>query len=199
MRSSVSGHRVPAFNRCHAWRLLEGRQQDLPIHVPARGQAEERQDGWAKVEQAGAEKLLARAQRRAVETKNAEVPVLDSRAGGFGRDVLDNAGQRAVEPANFGNQQRVVHLAAARAGKVHAPACRVELHVLEVDDLDAALEGKQVLVPPGSPSAGVRAALIGACAVFAVLAISFGLGDLLAPDELQPAGSPVPGGRPRRA
>ena len=30
----------------------------------------------------------------------------------------------------------------------------------EVDDLDAALEGKQVLVPPGSPSAGVRAAMI---------------------------------------
>ena len=29
----------------------------------------------------------------------------------------------------------------------------------EVDDLDAALEGKQVLVPPGSPSAGVRAAM----------------------------------------
>jgi hypothetical protein len=30
----------------------------------------------------------------------------------------------------------------------------------EVDDLDAALEGKQVLVAPGSPSAGVRAAMI---------------------------------------
>jgi hypothetical protein len=30
----------------------------------------------------------------------------------------------------------------------------------EVDDLDAALEGKQILVPPGSPSAGVRAAMI---------------------------------------
>ena len=29
----------------------------------------------------------------------------------------------------------------------------------EVDDLDAALAGKQVLVPPGSPSAGVRAAM----------------------------------------
>jgi hypothetical protein len=30
----------------------------------------------------------------------------------------------------------------------------------EVNDLDAALEGKQILVPPGSPSAGVRAAMI---------------------------------------
>jgi hypothetical protein len=30
----------------------------------------------------------------------------------------------------------------------------------EVDDLDAALVGKQVLLPPGSPSAGVRAAMI---------------------------------------
>ncbi len=29
----------------------------------------------------------------------------------------------------------------------------------EVDDLDAALAGKQILVPPGSPSAGVRAAM----------------------------------------
>ena len=30
----------------------------------------------------------------------------------------------------------------------------------EVDDLDAALKGKQVLSAPGSPSAGVRAAMI---------------------------------------
>lgn len=30
----------------------------------------------------------------------------------------------------------------------------------EVDDIDAALEGKQVLSPPGSPSEGVRAAMI---------------------------------------
>ena len=30
----------------------------------------------------------------------------------------------------------------------------------EVDDLDAALEGKEILWPPGSPSAGVRAAMI---------------------------------------
>ncbi len=30
----------------------------------------------------------------------------------------------------------------------------------EVDDLDAALEGKEVLCSPGSPSAGVRAAMI---------------------------------------
>ena len=30
----------------------------------------------------------------------------------------------------------------------------------EVDDLDAALEGKEVLSPPGSPSEGVRAAMI---------------------------------------
>jgi len=30
----------------------------------------------------------------------------------------------------------------------------------EVDDLDAALEGQQVLHPPGSPSEGVRSAMI---------------------------------------
>ncbi len=30
----------------------------------------------------------------------------------------------------------------------------------EVDDLDAALEGRDVIAPPGSPSAGVRAAMI---------------------------------------
>jgi hypothetical protein len=30
----------------------------------------------------------------------------------------------------------------------------------EVDDLDAALEGEDVLSPPGSPSTGVRAAMI---------------------------------------
>jgi hypothetical protein len=30
----------------------------------------------------------------------------------------------------------------------------------EVDDLDAALEGQEVLSPPGSPSDGVRAAMI---------------------------------------
>lgn len=30
----------------------------------------------------------------------------------------------------------------------------------EVDDLDAALEGEEVLIPPGSPSRGVRAAMI---------------------------------------
>jgi hypothetical protein len=30
----------------------------------------------------------------------------------------------------------------------------------EVDDLDAALAGREILCPPGSPSAGVRAAMI---------------------------------------
>ncbi len=30
----------------------------------------------------------------------------------------------------------------------------------EVDDLDAALEGRDVLMPPGTPSAGVRSAMI---------------------------------------
>jgi len=30
----------------------------------------------------------------------------------------------------------------------------------EVDDMDAALQGKQILASPGSPSAGVRAAMI---------------------------------------
>ena len=30
----------------------------------------------------------------------------------------------------------------------------------EVDDLDSALEGKEILSPPGSPSKGVRAAMI---------------------------------------
>ena len=30
----------------------------------------------------------------------------------------------------------------------------------EVDDLDAALEGREILSPPGSPSEGVRAAMI---------------------------------------
>ena len=30
----------------------------------------------------------------------------------------------------------------------------------EVDDLDSALEGKEILSPPGSPSEGVRAAMI---------------------------------------
>jgi len=31
----------------------------------------------------------------------------------------------------------------------------------EVDDLEAALEGQEVIYPPGSPSEGVRAAIIG--------------------------------------
>ena len=36
--------------------------------------------------------------------------------GRFGLDVLDDARQRPVEFADFGNQQRVIHLAAAGAG-----------------------------------------------------------------------------------
>ena len=40
-------------------------------------------------------------------------------------------------------------------------AVRSQPHIaFEVDDLDAALEGKEVLSPPGSPSQGVRAAMI---------------------------------------
>lgn len=41
------------------------------------------------------------------------------------------------------------------------PAIKTLPHVaFEVDDLDAALEGQEVIHPPGSPSAGVRAAMI---------------------------------------
>ena len=41
------------------------------------------------------------------------------------------------------------------------PAIRTIPHVaFEVDDLDAALEGQEVIHPPGSPSEGVRAAMI---------------------------------------
>jgi hypothetical protein len=41
------------------------------------------------------------------------------------------------------------------------PAIRTLPHVaFEVDDLDAALEGQEVISPPGSPSEGVRAAMI---------------------------------------
>ena len=41
------------------------------------------------------------------------------------------------------------------------PAIKSLPHVaFEVDDLDAALEGQEVIYPPGSPSDGVRAAMI---------------------------------------
>jgi len=41
------------------------------------------------------------------------------------------------------------------------PLIRTLPHVaFEVDDLDAALEGQEVIYPPGSPSEGVRAAMI---------------------------------------
>ena len=41
------------------------------------------------------------------------------------------------------------------------PAIKALPHVaFEVDDLDAALEGQEVIHPPGSPSDGVRAAMI---------------------------------------
>jgi len=40
-------------------------------------------------------------------------------------------------------------------------AIRTQPHVaFEVDDLDAALQGREVLYPPGSPSEGVRSAMI---------------------------------------
>lgn len=41
------------------------------------------------------------------------------------------------------------------------PLIKTVPHVaFEVDDLDAALEGEEVIYPPGSPSDGVRAAMI---------------------------------------
>jgi len=41
------------------------------------------------------------------------------------------------------------------------PAIKTLPHVaFEVDDLDAALEGQEVIHPPGSPSEDVRAAMI---------------------------------------
>ena len=41
------------------------------------------------------------------------------------------------------------------------PLVRTVPHVaFEVEDLDAELQGKEVLIPPGSPSEGVRAAMI---------------------------------------
>src|SRR3954471_14342854 len=41
------------------------------------------------------------------------------------------------------------------------PAIKSLPHVaFEVDDIDAALEGQEVIYPPGSPSEGVRAAMI---------------------------------------
>lgn len=41
------------------------------------------------------------------------------------------------------------------------PLIKTLPHVaFEVDDLDSALEGQEVIHPPGSPSAGVRAAMI---------------------------------------
>jgi hypothetical protein len=47
------------------------------------------------------------------------------------------------------------------AGSPVSELVRTVPHVaFEVDDLDAALEGKEVLSPPGSPSDGVRAAMI---------------------------------------
>ncbi len=41
-----------------------------------------------------------------------------------------------------------------------APVQSLPHVAFEVDDIDAALAGKDVLIPPGSPSAGVRAAMI---------------------------------------
>jgi len=43
---------------------------------------------------------------------------------------------------------------------IPAPIRQLPHIAFEVDDLDAALEGKQVLFPPGSPSDGVRSAMI---------------------------------------
>lgn len=43
---------------------------------------------------------------------------------------------------------------------VHALVRTVPHVAFEVDDLDAALEGREVLTPPGSPSEGVRTAMI---------------------------------------
>jgi len=41
------------------------------------------------------------------------------------------------------------------------PAIKTMPHVaFEVDDLDAALEGQEIIYSPGSPSEGVRAAMI---------------------------------------
>jgi hypothetical protein len=48
----------------------------------------------------------------------------------------------------------------SEASPLH-PAIKTLPHVaFEVDDLDAALEGQEVIHPPGSPSEGVRAAMI---------------------------------------
>jgi hypothetical protein len=48
----------------------------------------------------------------------------------------------------------------AESSPLH-PAIKSLPHVaFEVDDLDAALEGQEVIHPPGSPSEGVRAAMI---------------------------------------
>ncbi|MBN1631852.1 MAG: hypothetical protein JW990_19010, partial [Thermoleophilia bacterium] len=43
---------------------------------------------------------------------------------------------------------------------VHELVKKVPHVAFEVDDLDEALRGKTVLMPPGSPSAGVRTAMI---------------------------------------
>jgi hypothetical protein len=46
------------------------------------------------------------------------------------------------------------------ASPLPAPIQSLPHIAFEVDDLDAALEGKEILWPPGSPSDGVRAAMI---------------------------------------
>jgi hypothetical protein len=43
---------------------------------------------------------------------------------------------------------------------VHALVKTVPHVAFEVEDLDAALQGKDILTPPNSPSAGVRVAMI---------------------------------------
>jgi hypothetical protein len=46
-------------------------------------------------------------------------------------------------------------------GSILPEIIRTQPHIaFEVDDLDAALQGREIIFPPGSPSDGVRAAMI---------------------------------------
>ena len=87
MGSGVSRHAVPALDRFDSGRLLERRQQNLSIHVPGRRKTEQREEGRANVEQAGAVNRFTRSQRRAFHAQNAEMTMLDRRARRFGRHI----------------------------------------------------------------------------------------------------------------
>jgi hypothetical protein len=70
-------------------------------------------------------------------------------------------GQFGIYVSGFSTSPYGVEWMRFEKGCTLHPLIKTVPHVaFEVDDLDAALEGHEVIFPPGSPSEGVRAAMI---------------------------------------